>query len=552
MDKLLSRGDGTRVVVLSDFYLGGDDLRELLAHHGIGDERLDVVSSADLGRSKHRNGELFVWAHERYGVEPARHVHVGDNPHADVAMQTLVGGTAIHLAHGARRFPGPGQLDPGSLTTVVAELDAELDTASRLRTRQAGLRPRPENRVVQAAWRTSLAPVALVAAAIEEAKARGLDRVHYISREGLFLSRVHEAVADILSPNGTPKPVHLAVSRRSTFGPSLAEITPTSLLDLWRMYSRQTPRGLLVSLGAEAASFAPALERHGLGIDEEIDGIHLDRRIQSLLDDDTVIGQLSTLNQERRTALLGYLAQQTDLDQEQLLVVDVGWRGTVQDNLARLLPETHLVGWYLALFPFLNPQADNVEKYAIGPDGNAGDEFAHMEPPAAVERPWTPAAPSVVDYRLDGAGASVPVLDEEILDQASREAIARYQDSVVEAAPTVARWIVANGAATDILRPLVAEIMADYYRHPMPGIADLWFDSAHDDTFGVLNVTSFAKTRPDRSWFGDGLGPGFLRHLEEAANGSLWPDGYRRWRPVQAAVAVERALRTNGFTDHRS
>ena len=123
---------------------------------------------------------------------------------------------------------------------------------------------------------------------------------------------------------------------------------------------------------------------------------------------------------------------------------------------------------------------------------------------------------------------------------------------MVEAAPTVARWIVANGAATDVLRPVVAEHLADYYQRPHPGIADLWFDSAHDDTFGVLNVTSFAKTRPDRTWFGDGLGPGFLRHLEEAAGGSLWPEGYRRWRPVQAATAVERALRTNGFTDHRS
>ena len=544
MDKLLSRGDGTQVAVLSDFYLGGDDLRELLSHHGIGDERLDVISSADLGRSKHRNGELFSWAHERYGVAPERHVHIGDNPHADVAMQVAVGGTAVHLAHGPRRFPGPGQLDPASMVAVAAELDADLDTAARLRTRQAGLRTGPENRVIEAAWRTSLPPVALVAAAIEEARVRGLDRVHYISREGLFLSRVHEVVADILSPQGTPEPVHLAVSRRSTFGPSLTEITPTSLLDLWRMYSRQTPRGLLVSLGAEPAGFSAALEGHGLGLDEEIDGVHLDARIHSLLDDDSVVERLSALNRDRRQALLGYLGQQTDLDQKQLLVVDVGWRGTVQDNLARLLPETRLVGWYLALFPFLNPQPGNVEKFAIGPNGNAGDEFAHMEPPAAVERPWTPAAPSVVDYRLNDGGTSVPVLDEEILDQASRHAIGRYQDSVVEAAPTVARWIVANGAATDVLRPLMAEFLRGYYQRPHPGIADLWFDSAHDDTFGALNVTSFGKTRPDRSWFSDGLGPGFLRHLEAAASGSLWPEGYRRWLPVQSATVLERSLRS--------
>jgi hypothetical protein len=187
----------------------------------------------------------------------------------------------------------------------------------------------------------------------------------------------------------------------------------------------------------------------------------------------------------------------------------------------------------------------------VGPDGNQGDGFAFMEPPAAVERPWTPAVPSVVDYRRDTGSGSVPVLDEESLDEASRAAIALYQDAVIEAAPAVARWIVANGAATDVLRPLVGEALRSYYTRPEPGIADLWFDSAHDDTFGVLNVTSFGKARPGRSWLGQGPGPGFLRHLEEAAEGSLWPSGYRRWRPVEAAIAVEKAIRSRGFDSGR-
>ncbi|MEL6981681.1 MAG: hypothetical protein AAFO29_04575, partial [Actinomycetota bacterium] len=155
-----------------------------------------------------------------------------------------------------------------------------------------------------------------------------------------------------------------------------------------------------------------------------------------------------------------------------------------------------------------------------------------------------------VDYRNGPSGVE-PVLDEEILDDDSRQAIELYQDAVVEAAPAVARWIVANGASTDVLRALIAEELNSYYTRPEPGIADLWFDSAHDDTFGVLNVTSFGKERPSRSWFADGLGPGFLRHLEAAADGSLWPAGYRRWRPVEAASAVERALRSNSFRSGR-
>ena len=551
MEKLLSRGDGTRVAVLSDFYLSGDDLGELLAYHGLSDDRLEVVSSADLDLSKHAGGALFGWSRERYGVDPARHLHVGDNPHADVAMQTATGGTAVHLVHGRRRHAGPGQLDETTMADTLAALTAELDGAGELRCREAGLRPRPEDRIVRAAWRTALLPVALVAAAIEDASARDLDRIHYLSREGRFLARIHDEVAPILAPHRAPAAVHLAVSRRSTFGPSLSGISADSLMDLWRMYSRQTPRGLLVSLGAEAEAFADEVRRAGLALDETIDGIHLDQRVRALLDQPSVNERLVALNATRREALLDYLGRNTDLGLDQWLVVDVGWRGTVQDNLARLLPGTGFVGWYLALFPFLNPQGDNCAKFAIGPDGNDGEEFAFMEPPAAVERPWTPAEPSVVDYRMDGSAGSVPVLDEEALDDGARRSIAQYQDAVVEAAPMVARWIVANGAGTDVLRPLIRQALDEYYRNPEPGIADLWFDSAHDDTFGVLNVTSFGKDRPGRHWLADGTGPGFLRHVEHAADSSLWPAGYRRWQPVQAATALERALRSKGFEPRR-
>lgn len=547
MEKLLGRGGSTQVAVVSDFYLGGDDLRELLAYHGIGDDVLPVISSADVGMSKHAKGALLAWTREQFDIAADRHVHVGDNFHSDVAMQTETGGTGVYLAHGNRRFVSPGGLSDQNMSEVAAELAVDLDAAAELRCRQSGLRPRPQNRIVRAAWRTALLPVALVAAAIEDAEARGLDRVHYISREGLFLSRIHQQVAPILAPQGHAAPVHLAVSRRSTFGPSLTEISPDSLLDLWRMYSRQTPRGLLVSLGADADDYRDQLRRHNLPVDDTIDGVHLDDRVRSFLGDGEVRSKLEELNGRRRAALVGYLGHETDLAAEELMVVDVGWRGTVQDNLARMLPDSRFVGWYLALFPFLNPQPANCSKFAIGPDGNRGDEFAYMEPPAAVERPWTPPAPSVVDYRAGDGARSVPVLDEESLNPQSRAAIELYQDAVGEAAPMVARWVVSNGAATDVLRPLVADRLDQYYRNPEPGIADLWFDSAHDDTFGVLNVTSFGKDRPDRRWFNDGLGPGFLRQVENGAEGSLWPAGYRRWRPVEAAMAVEKALRSRSF-----
>jgi len=44
--------------------------------------------------------------------------------------------------------------------------------------------------------------------------------------------------------------------------------------------------------------------------------------------------------------------------------VDIGWRGSIQDNLARLLPNINSFGAYLGIIKYINTQASHVEKAA--------------------------------------------------------------------------------------------------------------------------------------------------------------------------------------------
>ena len=230
-----------------------------------------------------------------------------------------------------------------------------------------------------------------------------------------------------------------------------------------------------------------------------------------------------------------------------LVVVDVGWRGTIQDNLAKGFPDLFFTGWYLALFPFLNPQPPNVAKSAVGPNGNLDHPYEFMQPPAAVERPWTPDVPSTIDYRLDPESGAVPVEEQEMLGRTERSLIEAFQDAAVDAAKIVATWIAAEGLRTEGLQPLVRAEVIRYYTKPAPGVADIWFSSAHDDTFGALNVTPFGKIVPSASWLSSGLGSGYRARLEGAAEESRWSPGYRRWLPVEALTDLERAIRTRNY-----
>ena len=62
----------------------------------------------------------------------------------------------------------------------------------------------------------------------------------------------------------------IEVSRRSTFGPSLRTFEPGELMRLWSMYSTQSPRGLVASLGLDEEPARSVFANHGLDWDEPV------------------------------------------------------------------------------------------------------------------------------------------------------------------------------------------------------------------------------------------------------------------------------------------
>ena len=147
----------------------------------------------------------------------------------------------------------------------------------------------------------------LVFAAAQRAGERGLDRVFYVSREGAFLSDLHRRIRDEHPELGLPSAVHLEVSRRSTFGPSLSRLDGASLERLWSQYPNQSIRGLLSSLGVELVDVAEGVRRFGLDPDELIHGIRSNARVREFLDDQVVGAQIMRCLGGQRDLLARYL-----------------------------------------------------------------------------------------------------------------------------------------------------------------------------------------------------------------------------------------------------
>jgi FMN phosphatase YigB (HAD superfamily) len=513
------------VVVASDFYMKGGQLQEIVGAVSPNWKDVPLYVSVDRGCSKRLNGGLLRLIRRELGVASPDHVHIGDNAHSDVAVQVSAGGMAIRVQTG-EGFPRPGEFGVADVATCSALLQRELGLTE----------PQdPEADAHEFAGRVA-APLAVfhVARAIEEAYALGLDRVHYVSREGIFSSAVHEVVEPVLRPPGVRpvEAIHLSLSRRATFGASLQPPFRASLQRMWSMYAQQSVRAMFVSIGVDPDDFADDAAAAGLQLDEILVDARRDSRVERLLADREVEARIEAHVHRARDLLRRYVLSRTTIDRT-FIMADIGWRGTIQDNLVRALGIRQSVGVYLGLFPYLNAQPPGTRKIGVAFDANRGEDYLFADPPGVLERPWTPDQPSTVGFE-EVDGVVVPLHDKESGHVSS--GIDAFQRGTLSAARGVAEWMVGFGFTANVLHDQAGRWARTLWESPPEGLADIWFASDHDDSFGALNSTSFGKDAPGPEWL-----RGSLRdHVKRGAEGSGWPAGYLAWRPVRSLIELGR------------
>jgi putative hydrolase of the HAD superfamily len=112
------RGAGARLAVVSNW---DSTLPPLLAQLGLASWFETIVVSHIEGIEKPRP-ELFLRAVERLGGEPARSLHVGDNPELDQAGAKAAGIAAVTVDRRGRLPASPWTLtDMSTLTAIVRE-----------------------------------------------------------------------------------------------------------------------------------------------------------------------------------------------------------------------------------------------------------------------------------------------------------------------------------------------------------------------------------------------------------------------------------------------
>lgn len=542
----------SRIVFVTDNYLDIEDIWQLLRQHGLDGYFAAGYCSSQVLRTK-RSGRLFEHVLRAERLAAAEFLFVGDNPHSDVDAARRSGIEAIHVHD-------PDEQKRRTRLSVLTRLSAKnrfwrgqsaCETIERLPTR---LR---QSSSAEYNLGLLLAPafIGFTRYVIEQARTRRLRRLLFLSREGLTFMRMYRRMVRHAGLRSElPPATYLGVSRAATFLPALNELSIEQLHRLLRQYREQSLNRLLRNLSLPAGEFVPLAARHGLtDPDEPISDLEQDERFRSFIADLEVHRRFRVHRDRARAHLCAYLGDQGFFDGGPMGLVDIGWKGTIQDNLIRAVrhrPDCpDLYGLYFGLVHIAEDDMPNAHKYGYLADTRRGDfiEETIFRNGPVFEMFASAAHGGVVGY---GTGRGRPERIRPILrsEDVEKRNFHKYAASVFEGindyfhdylavAPLIA-------ATAEEWRPYLIDQLRRYILYPTAAEARSFLKYSHVESFGVFHQTTYEFRGSWRQILFGGSPLRIPQRLIQTLERQFWPEGYLRRLRLPLANVVYDLLET--------
>ena len=294
---------GHRVIGISDMYIAGRDLDELLVRHGL---QLDkVYASSDVHLSKF-TGRLFQFVAEREGFRPHEILHVGDNLLADVFSARAANLNAV-------RWKAKGH----SKRATIRVADTPYHLGYNI-----------------------LGPAFVTTAELllRRAEESAIDHLAFVARDAELLHQVVELRLARVPRTYVPQTRYIYLSRRACAAAGLERLRTDDVTDI--LAARATNRGLeTVAAGLNLDGEQLRRLTIDLGITGFDDAIHApftNAHLQQLLSDPNFQTFFREQSFAQRAQLRHYLESQGLIGgTSNVGLVDIGWRGTTQTSLQR-------------------------------------------------------------------------------------------------------------------------------------------------------------------------------------------------------------------------
>lgn len=321
------------MAIVSDFYVPGEHFRVFLKHHGIAEHFEQVFISADHGVKK-SSGRLYDQVFSRFGCSPENVVMIGDNPHSDSMMARKKGIRAFSVA----KFSG--QSDSGSAQTFYSVKEVETDIQSILSENGGDVFPE----IGAVLYR-------FIFLLFQKLVTANVKQVFFFSKEGEFLKVLFDQFQKERFGSKVIQTHYLLVSRKSTYICALKPLDQERFTGIFQQYRKISPKDFLLSLNITESEAREVCQNASVAYDRRIANFNQSDQFHAILQTQSFRLLYESKRTDQRHLFLEYLTSfNVDFSKNGLHIVDVGWKGSIQDNLFNIFErKIPINGYYIGL-----------------------------------------------------------------------------------------------------------------------------------------------------------------------------------------------------------
>jgi len=404
-----ARDAGMKFIIVSDTYLSGDQLRELLAHC-LPEETMAAISqvycSNEFGVSK--AGGLFQPVLEKLGCPPGRIVHIGDHPQADLEAALAAGMKAFQLDRWHDSVRQILQMNGNAARQIQPELGIHRPVPSPFHAVFAH-NPLSEQDPAAVLGFNGLGPiiwsfVRWLRDAGNELTQQGPCKYLFLLRDG-YLPRL---AFDRVNDNPDISSYAVEISRFTSYAASFR--SEADVLEYLVRLEGPDIEPMCKQL------LLPEKLRHSIMGQVERSS-QPQQTFRKLIRKKSTLKKIFQASKAFRERLRAYMIQTVDLQEgDRLILVDLGYSGTAQNRLQPVMEQEWKVDVFgLYLLSYNRPGWQQTRKGMIDPKLIDDAAISTLVPyVAALEMVCTNNAGSVVNYTEKGASVCKdPDLPEE-------------------------------------------------------------------------------------------------------------------------------------------
>ncbi|MCI5149456.1 MAG: HAD family hydrolase [Candidatus Electrothrix sp. MAN1_4] len=337
------RDQGLRTVLISDFYLPSPWFHVMLEAMGIRNLFDHIYISADHGVAK-SSGRLYHKVCTELGCTPDQLFMIGNNLDSDVKRPDDLGMQALYLINPQQK---------GMYELWQPEM---LNESTRLRQRFA------EAVSTEGVFKEMSSTLwYFIRKLLETLQEQQIQDVVFFSKEGEFLKKLFDRMQEDLFGCRIIRSHYLLISPKATFLASLRPLAEEDFSRLFVQYRDIAPKDFLLSLNFEESLARSLCAEIGIDYEERITNLAESKEFARLLASDSFQQIYEERRQQQQRNFLLYLdSLGIAYEQEGLTIVDMDWKGSIQDSAYTILEgRVAMQGYYAGFLIAAEPEEKN-------------------------------------------------------------------------------------------------------------------------------------------------------------------------------------------------